>query len=48
VAELAKKGVIKGIVDSVFKFNDVLAAYDRLLSRSVVGRVVVQVAEDLE
>eukprot|EP00026_Physarum_polycephalum_P010601 Phypoly_transcript_10768.p1 GENE.Phypoly_transcript_10768~~Phypoly_transcript_10768.p1 ORF type:complete len:354 (+),score=52.08 Phypoly_transcript_10768:202-1263(+) len=45
VAELAKEGTLKAVVDSVFKFDDVLGAYDRLASRGVVGRVVVQVNE---
>jgi len=45
VAELAKDGILKAVIDSVFKFSEVHAAYDRVTSRGVIGRVVVEVAE---
>jgi hypothetical protein len=35
------------VIDSTYKFTDVLDAYDRILSRKVTGKVVIEV-NDLE
>ncbi len=42
-SELIKEGTFKTVVDSEFRFVDVLEAYDRLTSKKAIGRVVVNV-----
>ncbi len=42
-AELVKDGTYKAVVDSEYRFDDVLEAYDKLLSKQVAGRVVINV-----
>jgi hypothetical protein len=41
-------GQVKPIVDSVFAFEDVYAAYDRLCSQRTSGKVVVKVDPSVE
>lgn len=45
VAKLAKEGAIKAVIDSVYKFDDVINAYERQMAHKAVGKVVVEVAE---
>ena len=45
--QLMEDEAFKAVIDSTFKFTDVLNAYDRLLSRKVTGKVVIEV-NDLE
>jgi NADPH:quinone reductase-like Zn-dependent oxidoreductase len=47
MAKLVEEGVFKAVIDSTFKFANALDAYDRILSRQVIGKVVVEV-NDLE
>ena len=37
-------GKVKPFIDSVYKFDDVLSAYDRILTSHARGKVVVEVA----
>ena len=37
-------GKVKPVIDSVHKFDDVLGAYDRILTGHVRGKVVVEIA----
>lgn len=37
-------GKVKPVIDSVHKFDDVLSAYDRILTGHARGKVVVEVA----
>jgi len=41
--ELVSSGAVKPIVDSVYEFDDVLKAYDRILSSRATGKIVVKV-----
>lgn len=43
MAQLIEEGVFKAVIDSTYKFSDTLDAYDRLLSRKVTGKVVIEV-----
>ncbi|KAG9081108.1 hypothetical protein FRC07_014640, partial [Ceratobasidium sp. 392] len=43
LAELVNKGQLKPLVDSVHSFNDVLAAYDRILTHRAKSKVVVTI-----
>jgi NADPH:quinone reductase-like Zn-dependent oxidoreductase len=43
VLNLARSGAIKPVVDSVFGFDQVSQAFERLENRSVFGKVVVEV-----
>ncbi|KAG8741585.1 hypothetical protein FRC10_002658 [Ceratobasidium sp. 414] len=43
LVELVNKGQLKPLVDSVYSFNDVLAAYDRIRSHRAKGKVVVTI-----
>jgi NADPH:quinone reductase-like Zn-dependent oxidoreductase len=47
MAQLVEENVFKSVIDSTYKFTDVLDAYDRILSRKVTGKVVIEV-NDLE
>jgi len=37
-------GKVKHVIDSVYKFDDVLSAYDRILTGHARGKVVVEIA----
>lgn len=41
-------GKVKPVVDSVFAFEDVQKAYDRVLSQRASGKVVVKVDPSVE
>lgn len=41
-------GTLKPVVDSVFAFEDVLKAYERVMSHRAKGKVVVKVVPDVE
>lgn len=41
-------GKIQPVVDSVFSFDDVLEAYDRIMSGRAKGKVVIRVDPDAE
>ncbi|CAF0798271.1 unnamed protein product [Adineta steineri] len=43
LAKLIKEGAMKAVIDSTYKFTDALDAYDRLMSRKVTGKVVIEV-----
>ncbi|QRW00480.1 Zinc-binding dehydrogenase [Ceratobasidium sp. AG-Ba] len=43
LAELINQGQLKPLVDSVYSFDDVLAAYDRILTHRAKGKVVVTI-----
>lgn len=45
MVQFVKQNAIKAVIDSTYKFTDVLDAYDRLLSRKVTGKVVIEVDE---
>ncbi len=47
MAQLVEEGAFKAVIDSTYKFTDVLDAYDRMMSRQVTGKVVIEV-NDLE
>ncbi|XP_006458527.1 hypothetical protein AGABI2DRAFT_190805 [Agaricus bisporus var. bisporus H97] len=42
--KLVADGSVKPIVDSVFEFDDVLKAYERIMSKRATGKVVVKIA----
>ena len=42
-AQLVEEEAFKAVIDSTYKFTDVLDAYDRLMSRKVTGKVVIEV-----
>ena len=46
MAKLVEEEAFKAVIDSTYKFADVLDAYDRLLSRQVIGKVVIEVNAD--
>ncbi|KAJ6591715.1 hypothetical protein DFH09DRAFT_1025689 [Mycena vulgaris] len=47
VRDLVAKGAVKPVVDSVHSFGDgVLDAYEKLMSKHAVGKVVVKVSDD--
>ncbi len=43
MAQLVEEGALKAVIDSTYKFTDVLDAYDRTMSRKVTGKVVIEV-----
>ena len=43
MAQLIEEGVFKAVIDSTYKFTDAVDAYERLLSRKVTGKVVIEV-----
>ncbi|KAF8311262.1 GroES-like protein [Clavulina sp. PMI_390] len=43
VVDIVNKGSVAPVVDSVYKFDDVYAAYDRVMSQRARGKVVVNV-----
>ncbi|CAF1002022.1 unnamed protein product [Didymodactylos carnosus] len=47
MAQLVEEGAFKAVIDSTYKFTDALDAYDRVMSRKVTGKVVIEV-NDLE
>ncbi|KAI0735098.1 NAD-P-binding protein [Earliella scabrosa] len=47
-AKLVEEGKVKPLVDSVFAFEDVPKAYERLLTSRATGKVVVKVDPDAE
>lgn len=48
LARFVDEGQLKPVVDSVFEFDDVLAAYDRIMSQRALGKVVVRVDPEAE
>lgn len=42
-ADLVTEGKIKPLVDSVYEFDNVLPAYERILSKRATGKLVVKV-----
>ncbi|CAF1053582.1 unnamed protein product [Adineta ricciae] len=46
MAKLVEDKAFKAVIDSTYKFDGVLDAYDRLVSRQVIGKVVVEVNAD--
>ncbi len=47
MTQLIEEEAFKAVIDSTYKFTDVLDAYDRMMSRKVTGKVVIEV-NDLE
>ncbi|CAF0798302.1 unnamed protein product [Adineta steineri] len=47
MAKLVEEGAMKAVIDSTYKFIDARDAYDRMMSRKVTGKVVIEV-NDLE
>jgi NADPH:quinone reductase-like Zn-dependent oxidoreductase len=43
MAKLVEEKAFKAVIDSTYKFTDVLDAYDRMMSRKVTGKVVIEV-----
>lgn len=43
IADLVAEGKLKPLVDSVYEFEDVLSAYERLMTSRARGKVVVKV-----
>ena len=43
MAQLVEEEAFKAVIDSTFKFTDALDAYDRMMSREVTGKVVIEV-----
>ena len=41
-------GTVKPLVDSVFEFEDVLKAYERIMTSRATGKVVVKVDPNVE
>ena len=41
--QLVEEKVFKAVIDSTYKFTDVHDAYDRVMSRKVTGKVVIEV-----
>ena len=41
--ELISEGKLKPVVDAVYEFNDVMAAYERLMTSRARGKVVIKV-----
>lgn len=41
------QGKLKPVVDSVYKFEDALSAYERLMTSRATGKVVVKVDESV-
>ena len=41
---LFRVGKVKPVIDSVYKFDDVLSAYDKILTSRARGKVVVEIA----
>ncbi|KAK7030764.1 quinone oxidoreductase [Favolaschia claudopus] len=46
VRDLAEKGAVKPVIDSVFSFDDVKQAFEKLMTKHAKGKVVVQISED--
>lgn len=40
---LVEQEAFKAVIDSTYKFTDALDAYDRLISRQAIGKVVIEV-----
>lgn len=40
----SRSGKVKPVIDSVYKFDDVYSAYDKLMTGHARGKVVVEVA----
>ena len=45
LARFVDEGKLKPVVDSVFEFEDVQGAYERMMSNRALGKVVVRVAD---
>lgn len=43
MAKLVEEQALKAVIDSTYKFADVLDAYDRMMSGNVTGKVVIEV-----
>jgi NADPH:quinone reductase-like Zn-dependent oxidoreductase len=43
MAQLVEEGAFKAVIDSTYTFTNALDAYDRLMSRKVTGKVVIEV-----
>ncbi|CAF1187274.1 unnamed protein product [Adineta steineri] len=43
MAKLVEEEAFKAVIDSTYKFTDALDAYDRMMSRKVTGKVVIEV-----
>lgn len=48
VAQHVRDGKIKPLVDSVFAFENVLKAYERIMTSRATGKVVVRVDPEAE
>ena len=48
LARYVNEGKIRPVVDSVFAFEDVLKAYERIMSQRALGKVVVRVDPEAE
>ena len=44
LSELIAEGKLKPVIDSVYEFDDALAAYDRIMTCRARGKVIVKVA----
>jgi NADPH:quinone reductase-like Zn-dependent oxidoreductase len=47
-AELGIVGKVRGVVDSVFAFEDVQKGYERIMSGRAMGKVVVKIDPSVE
>lgn len=45
IQQLVADGKVKPLVDSVYKFEDVLKAYEKMMSRRARGKVVVEISD---
>ncbi|CAK5271243.1 unnamed protein product [Mycena citricolor] len=45
LAEMVERGELRVVIDEVFEFHDALKAYDRMLARNAMGKIVVKVQE---
>lgn len=43
MGQLVEEKVFKAVIDSTYKFTDVHDAYDRVMSRKVTGKVIIEV-----
>jgi len=44
IAQMIVDGKVKPVIDSVYKFDDVYSAYDKLMTERARGKVVIEVA----
>ncbi|CAK5271239.1 unnamed protein product [Mycena citricolor] len=45
LAEMVERGELRVVIDEIFEFRDALKAYDRMLARNAMGKIVVKVQD---